>query len=706
MTVDDGDEERYSVCIAYQVGPDKVNFYRVADYRPDEADEGDELIPAAPFFDFDNRGEWCKNPDRIFCNDAYYDFPDRDSDVYLFEWRIDPHDRGRLQSRIFDGRNGLPTVDDVREVIDIPSINCREDLVKTLRFGYRLRGIPTKEFYLVYERPEGGYQRFAIKCRRDDFVSRDGTLRLLDSVANTRQSVITAPIVVLDEKKIIQSDVRELQGREIYSGLGRLDEEEGRLLLRPLEYFASDYVKYYLGHCETVAKLTDKERRYEVAKAITEALSRPDQIEEYLGCGCPDHEISKLKKAIALRMKGMGDEVLKLVQDALIEDDRIRDRCVELGKKKYESLFVEDQELLSVIKSEIDASDKKAAEIKADISGLETKRDGLMAEIGEAERRLSEVTDNERRAVRELEDNIALRLGLKATIKATQTINGAGASATLDVGQGSLVECERLDKELVDLLIENLKRLGVSDPLSPRGLQTAATGVACCLFTRLPIAIPEPMASPIAMALSAALYSSTPTRTVVPADYRDVGAVSKILAEPGVHIVEGVIDSANEGVLFAMSRQWESSTVIFSFRSYVSAMLLAKEAWNSVFVPNVAALTWLPFLSRGKTLATAKGNIAMRRPGRKDILDVAEELAGSLSDLGLPSSSFVLPAAIGAAADDECGVEDYEPVVAQHLAIASGATPEASAVLSNWLSNGDGDMWFDEIRRKFGIPNE
>lgn len=704
MTVDG--EERYSVCIAYQVGPKRVNFYRVADYRPDEADEGDELIPAAPVTDFDDRDEWCKNPDRIICRDANNGFPNRDCDVYLFEWRIDPYDRERLQSRICDGRNGLPTVDDVREVIDIPSINCREDLVKTLRFGYRLRGFPTKEFYLVYERPEGGYQRFAIKCRRDDFVSRDGTLRLLESVANTRQSVITAPIVVLDEKKIIQSDVRELQGREIYSGLGRLDEEEGRLLLRPLEYFASDYVKYYLGHCETAAKLTDKERRYEVAKAIMEALSRPDQIEEYLGCGCPDHEISKLKKAIALQMKGMGDEALKLVQDALIEDDRIRDRCVELGKKKYENLFVEDQELLSVIKSEIDASDRKAAEIKVDISGLETKRDGLRAEIGEAERGLSEAINNERRAIRELEDNIALKLGLKTVVKATQTINGAGASAALDVRQGSLVECEKLDKELVDLLIENLKRLGVSDLSSPRGLQVAATGVACCLFTRLPIAIPEPLATPIAMALSAALYSSTPTRTIVPADYRDVGAISKVLAEPGVHVAEGVIDSANEGVLFAMSRQWESSTVIFSFRSHASAMLLAKEAWDSVFVPNVSTLTWLPFLSRGKTLATAKSDIAMCGPGRKVILDVAEELAGSLSDLGLPSSSFVLPAAIGAAADDECGVEDYEPVVAQHLAIASGATPEASAVLSNWLSNGDGDMWLDELRRKFGIPNE
>ena len=706
MTGAGNSEERYSVCIAYQFDSREVRFYRVADYYPNEVVEGDELVPAVTGSDALDWDEKCEYPDYIFCGEAYYDFPGRDSDVYLLEWRIDPNDQRRQLSRICNGHDGLPITDDVREVVDIPSINCREDLVEALRVGYCLGGVPTREFYLVYERPEGNYQRFAIKCRRDDFVSRDGTLRLLDSVANTRQSVLTAPIVVLDEKKIIPSDIREIQGREIYSGLGKLEEVEGRLLLRPLEYFAPAYVKYYLEHCETDASLTDKERRYVVTRAIGEALSRPDQIEEYLGCECPEQELSELKKAIALQMNSQNDEALKLVQDALIEDKRIRDKCVELGKERYESLLSDDRELLSTINDEISGAERRVAELKVEVNDLESRRDGLVSEVGDAERRLSEVTDKEQQVIRELESNIALKLGLQTVLKSAWPTAGAVSCAPLDVRLGSTVECEILDESIADLLVANLKKLGVSDASSPKGLQVAAAGVVGCLASCMPIAMSEPLATPMATALAATLYAATPTRIVVPADFRDTAAVSKILAQPGVHVVEGVIDSANEGILFAMSHQWESSTVIFSFRSYASALLLAKEAWDTMFMPNVSALTWLPFLSRGKKLATAKGDSSIRCPGRQDILDTTEELAGNLDDLALPAPSLVLPAAVAVTADAVCGTEEYDPVIAQHLALASGATPEAFETLRNWCSNGAERAWLDELCLRMGMSHE
>ncbi len=706
MTGVGNNEERYSVCIAYQTDSGDVYFYRVADYYPDEIDEGNELVPAVIASDALDRDEKYENPVHVYCREAYYDFSRRDSDVYLLEWRKAPYDHGKQLSCICDGHDGLPTTDDVREVIDIPGINCREDLVKALQAGYHLNGVPTREFYLVYERPAGDYQRFAIKCRRDDFISRDGTLRLLDSVANTRQSVLTAPIVVLDEKKIIPTDIPKIQEREIYSGLGELEEEEGRLLLRPFEYFAADYVKYYLAHCETDAKLTDKERRYVVAKAMREALSRPDQIEEYLGCECPEQELSELKKAIALQMNSQNDEALKLVQDALIEDKRIRDKCVELGKERYESLLSDDRELLSTINDEISGAERRVAELKVEVNDLESRRDGLVSEVGDAERRLSEVTDKEQQVIRELESNIALKLGLQTVLKSAWPTAGAVSCAPLDVRLGSTVECEILDESIADLLVANLKKLGVSDASSPKGLQVAAAGVVGCLASCMPIAMSEPLATPMATALAATLYAATPTRIVVPADFRDTAAVSKILAQPGVHVVEGVIDSANEGILFAMSHQWESSTVIFSFRSYASALLLAKEAWDTMFMPNISALTWLPFLSRGKKLATAKGDISIRCPGRRDILDAADELAGSLDGLVLPAPSLVLPAAVAVAADAACGTEEYEPVIAQHLALASGATPETFETLRGWCSNGAEGAWLDELGLRLGMSHE
>ncbi|WP_322354083.1 hypothetical protein [Paratractidigestivibacter sp.] len=405
-------------------------------------------------------------------------------------------------------------------------------------------------------------------------------------------------------------------------------------------------------------------------------------------------------------MNSKNDEALKLVQDALIEDKRIRDKCVELGKERYESLLADDRELLSAINDEINGAERKVAELKAEVNNLESRRDGLASEVGDAERRLSEVTDNEQRVFQELESNIALKLGLQTVLKSARTPAGAVSRTSLDVKLGSTVKCEILDKNLTGLLVANLKKLGVSDASSPRGLQAAAAGVVGCLATCMPIAMPEPLATPMATALAAALYAAIPTRIVVPADFRDTAAVSKILAQPGVHVVEGVIDSANEGILFSMSHQWESSTVIFSFRSYASALLLAKETWDSIFVPNISALAWLPFLSRGKKLATAKGDSSIRCPGRRDILDAAEELAGSLDSLALSAPSLVLPAAVAVAADAACGTEEYEPVIAQHLALASGATPGALETLRDWCSDGAEGAWLDELGLRLGISNE
>ena len=707
MTQASFQEKRYSVCIAYAASPDEVKFYRVADYYPDEAEPGNELIPAPSLMSFDDPEGRYANPDYIFCREAYYGYPRRDSDVYMLEWAPDKDEPWKQVAHICKDAEGMFGCDSIREVIAIPEVNCREDLVELLQRGFDLKRKTTREFYVVYEHAADKNLRRAIKCKRSDFVSQDGRLRLLQDPMNVQQSVLSAPIVELPEEKIIQSDFKDLKGREIYSGLWDLAQTKGALLLRPINYYANDYVKHFLDHCKTVSWLTDKERRYAVAWAINEALSYPHEIAVYLGAQCPVDELTQLKAAICRQMKDLEDDAVQLVQSALMDDDAIRDKLTLLARAQSDELLASERAGLLAIEAQRTEAEKGRDSYKKEAANLETKVTGLKREVADAETRIAELADAEQKAVQELENNVALKIGLSAIAKAR--VGGETArdsSGTLFVTTMCHIPCSKSDDDLLAVLEKNLDELGVTvtTGVSPENLHTAAVGAVGTVSTGMPLAIPEPIATPMAIALAAARFASAPTRIAVPADFRDIAAVVNAASEPGVYLVDGVIDSANEGILFAMQHQWEQSIVIFPFKSYASALLLAREAWNGMFMPNVEALSWAEFFSNPKALATVANIEGVKAPKRRDVVDRANSLANDLSELALAHSSLVLPAAIAVVAED-MGDEDYEPVIAQHLAVATGATAESLQALEEWVVQATGDSWGHELRQRVGMAN-
>ena len=714
MTQIDYAAERYSVCIAYEAGPDKEWYARVADYLPDEAEEGNELVPALMPKDFDGQddpGFKFINPRTVFCPEAHRAYPSRLSDVYLLEWRPADDDHSKQISRICRRSDGLPTSDDVREVITIPSVKCADDLVQVLKDGYPLKRKTTREFYLVYELPAGGYMRYAVKCKRDDFVDAFGFLRLSSSLVNTRQTVLSAPIVVLDEEKIIKASLPTRGTREIYSSLRDLDEDEGRLLLRPIEYYAADYVRYYLEHCETTAKLTDKERRYAVARAIDEALQRPDELAKYLGAECPESELAKLRKAIAPQVKARLDDDLKLVQVALLEDEEIFSRCVEQAKRENAELLGGEQKRLAEAEARLAEAKKQCESYEHEIAGREAKIARLKEDEVAAEARLAEAASAEERATRELENNIGLKLGLGAIARNAAGSCG-GVAPSLTISGGTPASLPEEEGDLLALLEKNYKSLGISGSSQDvsADLHSAALGVCGCVAAKMPMAIPEPVATPIATALAAALYSASPTRVVVPADYRNHGKVEEAVKEPGVYLIEGVIDSVNEGVLFPLLRQQESSLIIFPFRSHASALLLAREAWDGMFMPAVESLAWAPFLRRKGELVAMSDSHGLRIARAGDVEYRAGEIAGELEELALPFASYLLPAAISLVAEDACEEADievaHEPVVAQHLAMASGASAPALGLLEKWSVSPGAESWVEVFRKRLGMSDE
>lgn len=444
-----------------------------------------------------------------------------------------------------------------------------------------------------------------------------------------------------------------------------------------------------------------------VAQEIDEALSHPEEISEYLqGAEYPEDEVARLKKAIAAQMEGSDDESLALVQNALMENETIREKCISLAEKRGSAK-------LDVLHGELGELEAKAEEAKLanrelekKVTSLTEKASSLRREIETAENRIDELGTAEERMTRELEDNLALRLGLKSICRSMtdgSDIARPNTSISLSVSEGVSINCNHFDGDLADLVADNLKKLGVTSSSSSQlSIRSISVGVSSCVALGVPMAIQEPAATALAIALAASLYAAEPTRVVVPADCRDITAVTKTVENPGVYVIEGVIDSVNEGVLFSMLRKWETSTVIFSFRSHASALLLARETWDGLFMPGVASLNWAPFLSRNKSLSTTDNNHAVKPPRRVEVTDKAEELSQSLRPLGLPTSAFILPAAISLLAEDEYGEPSYEPIIAQHLAVACGGRQEALEVLNDWAGADDSESGLAELSLRIG----
>lgn len=695
----DRESWRYSVCIASEhVGKDdrpEVHFNRVADYVPEE---GSELIPALTFRDLGQSDDLsrCENPTWVYCQEAFDSYFQRDSDFYLIKWRPDSYNLTKQIAFVCSGNNDSPYVsDDIREVITISGVTDKNSLIAALDKGIVFPGKTTKEFYLAYERR--GNMRYAIKCERKDFVS-DGQIRLSKALSNVRTTVLSAPIISLNEQQIVECPHYGSRSREISLVLGSITSGSERLLLRPLSYFASDYVKYYLSNANTSSKIT-KEDRKRIAALIDEALSKPALMGDYLGVECPEDEIASLRSAIASQMHGRPDEDLELVRRSLLDDEQFRNECIEVVRGESDVILRQAKKELAQRQRETNEARQEENRIKDRIGSLNDELVELEKRISAGNAELENLEAMNETAQQEIENNVALRLGLRSVARE------CGAAASSDSRANGIV-CDvaetiphdATDNPLVEVIEKNLKEARVSsfaDDLE-KELRRVSVGIACCIRLGVPMAIPEPLAEPVSRVLASTLGFDAPTRIIVPPDCRDIHAVLDCVAKPGVYMLESVIDSANEGVLFSLLRSGLPSVFVFSFRSYASALLLAREVWDSLFFLPVGSLMKAPSSGIPSRLLSSEG-VGIGVPIRnREVREVAKEIRFDVPGLRLPGSSFVLPASISLIAEDLDQDCDVESIVSQHLLLASGLTKDAADALIQWQAGGE-DAGFREL---------
>ena len=701
----DFDNERYSVCIAHAEKSSSKTYYkyfRIADYYPEE--NPDELIPAIVQMHALSLEESQENPDYLYTPIASRNYEKRDSDFYLFKWHLDPYDWSKpVVHCIYDDVN-LLAYNEAREVIILEGKRGEQGLREALAEGIPFKGKTTSVFYIVYDDENDEGLCPAIRCERRSLLFSDDMIKLRYGVSNTKETVLSAPRVWLNVQDIIDSLHEQVLDRKLYA---RLDEPEsdGGVLLRSLDYYASDYVKWFIR--EESIQLS-KSNRQVISQIIDSALSIPEALEIYLDAGASEGEVESLRKSIARLIMDKDDPTRELVRNALLEDKGFYRECVEQVMEQSDVLLEERKTELETAKSEIASAESSMAKMKADINSLTEERQSLRDEIEHITSDYESARKEQEKALEEIQSNAALKLGLKV-IAAQQPVAVQTSAAMLSgikVEDGPSYDYVKADSFFEEALVINMKKLGIMSIVgkSENERRKFAIGLLSALpFTKF-FAIPHSVAHQIGDAISVAISGCGAKRIIVPTDCRDVAAVLESIHEDDeVVIIEGVVDAVNEGILFPLLSREVKPIVILSFMSHASASLVAKEAWGEMFLPNVESLSACPLPLKDVKLERATLEPELPKVCADDMFEEVHDLVNELGKLNLGAGSLMLAASVLRAVEDITEEDDIECYITQHLFMSSRCDEQAFGIIDAWYDVIDNDSGLLELAKKLGV---
>ena len=692
----DCEKERYSICLVNVTqGRAKTYFkyFRVADFDP----EGDanELAPAIIQADATTLEEAQANPDHLYNPSAAANYESRESDYYLLQWRVDPYDHGRQLTRSFHDDTSLLGFKEPREVIIPSGVSSESDLRQALSTGIPFSGKTTSVFYLAYD--NRGDAWFALKCQRKDFLFSDGLIKLPVDYANARSTVLSAPRVVLNGCDIIESPHPSTSYRKVYA---RLDEPKtnGSVPLRSLNYYAADYVKWFIR--DESMQIT-KANRSAINNVIECALSRPAALEEYLGTSVPEDEIVAFKSAVCDVASNEDDFAKAILRNALLKDEALYQECLnQVASENGKALEAKRHEIVEMKKA-VDAARSSLSELDRELSSRREDKVALEEQLTVLDNQLDELRSSRESALEEIYSNIALKLGLGAAASCSRGISSLGSPVLVESGK-PFVGID-FASDFVSVLAHNLKQVGITSVVGKPVDQRAgcAKGVLGALAATKCLAVPSDIARPFSDALCACVAGRSAKRVVVPADCRDFkGVLGSINDEDAVVVVENVIDAVNEGVLFAIMAASVKPIIVFSFASHSSAQLLAKEAWGRLFLPQVESLVVYPSAARSGKFRQVEGGLTVPEVSLDDALESAGDLRSCFDSFYVQGATLLLAGTVMMAMEgiDEEG--PVEPYVSQHLLMASDADESAFRFLDDWSEDDNG---LSELAFKLGI---
>lgn len=521
------------------------------------------------------------------------------SDFRFLQWTPNYDRPDRPTVNFF--QSGLhATVPPLYEVIDTPANSARE-LPHMLARGIQYSGHPTEKILFLFAGNNNTLE--AAVLNREMVTIQHRTLTLSATAPNT------VPHVKLKSGDIQTVNSRSGKDDRLVYVQPKLPESTSHVLIKPMQQMARSYVNWYIRKEQA---MNSSELMRDAGIILERAFEKSENLEQYLGINPSPRDIRELQIALKATIHSNTEDVSAIIYNLMKQDDAImssfRQQAAAELADEFKQQKLELLEQLNILRGQRETQTKTVRQLTAQVKDLNEELQQKHREIRDAQAELELQEEERHKALQDLEENVALKIGLQQIAQQNRILLEEQASQrTPNEDQrfrsAPLMEPTKVQQSdtVQHALTQNLQALCCmfSKQRSKNNEKLAAFATQLCrtLDTTRLLAIDTAHAPAIANGLSFALTGVPAQHMGIPVDFSDFTRLETFLSNRAspVFVLDNVFDTVNESLLFALNRCHSSDTiVILPIGSFSNLRLVAPEVWQRVFYVPTEGMIGLP----------------------------------------------------------------------------------------------------------------
>lgn len=664
---------RESICmVRYNHDGTVNNYLRLADY--------DSQAQDIPFLWLD-LGRWIdkNNPDdplTLYSTSITNNSERFAGDFVRLRWKPNPArpDRPTVIDP-FDFRNSSYDTNP-RGLIEVIYLTDNDaTLSEMLSVGFEYQGRPAERILIVYKRRKKNMLEAAM-LQSNKFEFQNGKAKLRKYMHDGK---VTAPCFIIDENDVLvlPRQFGENTERMLYSKAA-LPDSKGTIPIRPFEDYADDYLKWY---CDQSGFNYSKDERQRIGTLFKEAISSPTTLEAYAGRPLNEHDEQLYSRVVQRLIHADDDLMNRIIIHVLAADESFHRKCLDVVLASKDQEIEKRSKALQQIENRVREKNIVLSSLKQREAEDETKHAKSIKELSQLEQQIEMTRRNEDKALEELENNVALKIGLRSVVRTipTATDNPVDSIPLPCPLPGASKEAEP-GVEAGGTLIDNLEYSGIY-AVEEASTEKLSDGLLATMAATRFLAVDSSFCCSIANSLSFMMSGKPAYHVAVPIDWTNADAVLEKANQVDytVLVIDNVIDTMNEGLLFSLVRSGIDKTIVFPIGARGNLKLLAPELWERIFYVPTDGFIQDPsdeMLAQYKAKDLSDIERITFNPRNKESLDQ------NLRNV-LPDNALVLPCKIleafrrnGTKTDDQerrRGINDFRQWTADHLLILAYA---------------------------------
>ncbi|MCH4858571.1 hypothetical protein [Bifidobacterium pseudocatenulatum] len=660
---------RESICmVRYNHDGTVNNYLRLADYDSQASD--------IPFLWLDP-GRWIdKNdpddPATLYSMSITSNSERFSSDFVRLRWRPNPSkpDRPPVIDP-FDFHNSSYDTNPrgLIEVVYLTDNNAA--LSEMLSVGFEYQGRPAERILLVYKRHKKNMLE-ATMLQSNKFEFQNGRAKLRKYMHDGK---VTAPCFIINEDDVLvlPRQFGEKTARMLYSKAA-LPDSKGTIPIRPFEDYADDYLKWY---CDQSSFNYSKDERQRIAALFKETINSPTTLEAYAGKPLDERDEKLYSHAVQRLIHADDDLMNRIIIHVLAADESFHRKCLDVVLTSKDQEIEERNKTLQQIENRIREKNIMLSSLKQREADDEAKHAKSVEELSQLDQQIKMTRRNEDEVLKELENNVALKIGLRSVVRNTQAATDSPIdSIPLPCPLSGASKKAEPGVEAGGTLIDNLEDSGIY-AIGETSTEKLSDGLLATMAATRFLVVDSSFCCSIANSLSFMISGKPAYHVAVPIDWTNADAVLEKANQVDctVLVIDNIIDTMNEGLLFSLVRSGTDKTIVFPIGARGNLKLLAPELWERIFYVPTDGFMQDPsdeMLAQYKAKDLSDIEQVGFKPKNKESLD--ENLQDTL-----PNNALVLPCKIleafrrNSAKTDEQqkrkGMSDFQQWTIDHLLI-------------------------------------